>query len=325
MKKGLLILIALVFVGLVVVYSSDGVIFSSKGGETQLNQGQKNPEKTAPPKAAVIIPISSPDKKTGVYVSGKEVNEKTLPAAVQNKPIQEISVYREYPENLASEFDNLKILADGGDINAAFILGKLLQTCSFEPKTAQEYNQIISKDYSTSIEVADYGYKLCKGITKQQLRLSTTYLEQAASEGDVEAQLEFFRAVPLEIDDYSDSYKPNNDAEKEYLESVYKKKRQFLETAVNNGNIDAAIVLGMAYSDEISPTVTGYDIEKSLEYLFLAQLMDPNDTMSVSSFIDYLRVKTPVDTFEQIRRSTEQQFSEQFENRQITLLEQPTY
>ncbi|RBP47039.1 hypothetical protein [Arenicella xantha] len=240
----------------------------------------------------------------------------------KSNQIQEIGVYRDSPAVLSDAFDELKSSADAGDLNAAYQLGELLQICALEPKTETEYTEAISKHFESPIERADEGYKLCKGITQEQLALSTKYLEQAAEGGDIEAMLSFFRATPLEIENYNDSYKPGSISEKKYLESLFERKVTYLNSAVDQGNIDAAIALGISYSDETAPTATGYDIEKALENLMLADLMDPGGT-NIGAYIKYLAEKTPIHIFESVQRKTQKRFENSFSGKQFTYVDKP--
>jgi hypothetical protein len=328
-KKGFIVVsfIILVVIGITTF------MLSNTSSSTALNQLKKPSSQTS----LVTEPLPQEkfvlDEVPKVYVSGKEPVEKTpetgesegqvLNSATVDE-IQAVGIYREFPTVLFDAFDGLKLEADGGDANAAFILGELLQKCALEPKTQTEYTETISKNFGSPIEIADQGYKLCKGITKEQLALSTKYLEQAAKSGDIEAMLSFFRATPLEIENYSDHYQPNSPSETKYLESLFERKVEYLDSAVNKGNIDAAIALGLSYSDDQSPTATGYDIEKALENLMIARLMDPKDGMQINSYIEYLAQKTPIHTYESVEREANKRFRESLENQKITYIDKPT-
>jgi hypothetical protein len=98
----------------------------------------------------------------------------------------------------------------------------------------------------------------------------------------------------------------------------------YLNAAVDNGNIDSAIALGMSYSNEMVRTATGYSAEKALENLFLAELMDPLDGMNVGPFIDYLRERTSVDTFESVQRKANKRFENTLTQKDFTYLDKPT-
>lgn len=247
---------------------------------------------------------------------------------IEHQPVNQEDIledYRRYPEVLITEFESLKRKADNGDINSAFILGDTLQKCYFEPRTQEQYNRALTKDPSISMDVLNFGFNLCKGVIDDQLKLSTHYLELAALEGDIEAQIGYFAAMPHEINGYDDDYTPTTEEEKAYLATVYQKKINFIETARNNGNINSAILLGLAYSDDTSKTVTGYNLERALENLFLAKQMDPEDRNSVGAYIEHLRVKTPVHIFERAQINSQKNFSELFDHKTVfTYLETST-
>lgn len=225
-----------------------------------------------------------------------------------------------FSKDLASRFTSLKRAADSGDLEAAYILGQTLQDCAYEPRTMDQYNEAISKNFGTPISVADVGYELCKGITDKQLTESTFYLELAANGDDIISKIAFFKATPLEIENYSDDYSPQSKKEKDYLDSLFTRKIKNLDAAVTGGSIDAAITLGLAYSDDMSPTITGYNAEKALEYLILATLMDPSDKSNITAYIEFLKDKLPVYLYEKAFLETNQKFAEQNEGKIFTLL-----
>lgn len=78
----------------------------------------------------------------------------------------------------------------------------------------------------------------------------------------------------------------------------------------------------MSYSDNATKTITGYDPEKALEYLMLADLMDPMDiTSTIKPFLEYLSIDTPLYIVEQSRVVAHKKFVNELQDKTISYLE----
>ena len=221
----------------------------------------------------------------------------------------------DFSSSLLNQFESLKKSADEGNIEDAFRLGQLLQACAFEPKTQEEYDQTITDQLTIPVESINSGFEFCKGITKKQLKLSTFYLDKAAKAGDIEAQLSFFRALPLEIDGYGDNYEPNSKNERDYIADLNDRRIRYLESAVNEGSIDAALQLSLSYSNDLAPTITGHDLSKAIKYATLGSLMDHRNDSQSKAFLDFLLTQASVDEGEQATRSAQAIFSQAYQGK----------
>jgi len=222
-------------------------------------------------------------------------------------------------ESLTSKFLSIQQAANNGDVNAAYLLGESLQKCARSPRTLIQYNQAISTNLETPTSFTDEDYRFCKGITDEQLKQSSHYLEIAANSGDIESKIAFFKATPLEIENYSDNYVPQTESEKEYLTSLNDKKIKHLENAVKSGSIDAAVTLAISYNENTSSTITAYDIKKALNNLILAKLMNP-DNRSITDLLGYLASTVSADEYDQAYRIAEQTFKREYDGSEFTVL-----
>jgi len=223
--------------------------------------------------------------------------------------------------SLSDNFFKLREKADEGDIDAAYELGQSLQLCAHQPKSLKEYNEIITNNIGMPIEDLNYWFDFCSGITEKQIKLSTLYLEKAAKKGLVQATIDLFSAAPYEVESFDENYIPQTLADEKYLKELNERRVKYVEDALKEGSFDAALSLGSSYANQQAPKAvspTGYDLKKAIRYLHLAKLMNPNEALGVSQYLESLRLEVSVYEYESAISNAREFYRNNLADKEIT-------
>lgn len=99
---------------------------SSQKKQTYLDQANQE--------ASVLNKFKGTQNSEEAFQEISEVNDDSIkPEPIELRKFEIVSLFK--------EFDQLKKMADDGDLDASFILGELLQTCSLQPKNRDEYDK----------------------------------------------------------------------------------------------------------------------------------------------------------------------------------------
>jgi TPR repeat protein len=106
----------------------------------------------------------------------------------------------------------------------------------------------------------------CSGLTKEEYRNAGAWLEKAAERGSVPAQLVYVSDPEAVVGDASEMMR-----DPERVKDYKNKSMRYMQSAANNGSIDAILKLGNAYSAGV---LTERDSFKSVAYYSAIGLMD---------------------------------------------------
>lgn len=153
---------------------------------------------------------------------------------------------------LLEQLYSLKLAAESGDTEAAYILGISLRDCSFAPvdesglqERLQEAYQF--KDYGASVTNITQRYEFCLGVDKAQRRQFYHYLATAASRGYVPAQEAFAMITPeqyIQAKGYDTLGRDDYIAQRS---AFVNQQVEFLGSAARHGSIRALIKLSQLH------------------------------------------------------------------------------
>lgn len=153
---------------------------------------------------------------------------------------------------LLAQLDSLKLAAENGDNEAAYILGMNLRYCSFAPvddaglqERLQEAYQF--NDYGAAVTTITARYEFCLGVDNEQRNQFYTYLALAASRGVVPAQEAIAMITPeqyMQAEGYTTLERDEYIAKRS---AFVNQQVEFLKSAAQHGSIRALIRLSQLH------------------------------------------------------------------------------
>lgn len=153
---------------------------------------------------------------------------------------------------LLAQLDNLKLAAESGDTEAAYILGMNLRHCSFAPVDDAGLQERLQEAYQfnddgAAVTTITARYEYCFGVDNVQRSQFYTYLALAASSGVVPAQEAIAMITPeqyMQAEGYATLARDDYVAQRL---AFVKQQVEFLESAAQLGSIRALIRLSQLH------------------------------------------------------------------------------
>lgn len=178
---------------------------------------------------------------------------------------------------LGQNYQRLKLEAEGGNSESAYLLGVNLSRCLSAPSSPEELQASIefnknsipreAKKYSDIVSSLDAGdirdYYYCEGISREEGAEFYKYIKLSIAGGYVYAagpDLNFYGLVEFRNKNASDEEK------EKMVNEYYSEYKEFMTHASEHGGLQAMRVLGQMYIDEYTASKDSRSAVEALKY-----------------------------------------------------------